>query len=135
MNNDQNQLRLLSIFHYIVGGLSALFACIPFIHFFLGLAMTSGWLEETEPVADTVGILFMVFAGIFILIGWTFAVLLIFAGHYLAVNRHYMFCLVIAALSCLFFPFGTVLGVFTIIVLNRESVKKLFDTNAKKLKS
>jgi hypothetical protein len=30
------------------------------------------------------------------------------------------------ALSCVFFPFGTVLGVFTIIVLARPSFRELF---------
>jgi hypothetical protein len=31
-----------------------------------------------------------------------------------------------ACIECLFLPFGTILGVFTIIVLSRESVKELF---------
>jgi len=31
-----------------------------------------------------------------------------------------------ACIECLFMPFGTVLGVFTILVLVRESVKQLF---------
>ena len=35
-----------------------------------------------------------------------------------------------AATMCLFMPFGTVLGVFTIIVLMRPSVKPLFDQAA-----
>jgi hypothetical protein len=33
-----------------------------------------------------------------------------------------------AAVECLFMPFGTVLGIFTIVVLNRDSVKPLFAT-------
>jgi hypothetical protein len=33
-----------------------------------------------------------------------------------------------ACIECLFLPFGTILGVFTIIVLSRESVKALFPT-------
>ena len=37
-----------------------------------------------------------------------------------------MYCLVVAAIECLFIPFGTVLGVFTIVVLNRSSVRSLF---------
>ena len=48
------------------------------------------------------------------------------AGRYLSQQRHYTFCLVMAAVACMFMPFGTVLGVFTIIVLVRESVKELF---------
>jgi len=37
-----------------------------------------------------------------------------------------MFCLVMAGVECIFTPFGTVLGVLTIIVLVRPSVKELF---------
>jgi hypothetical protein len=40
-----------------------------------------------------------------------------------------MFCLVMGGVECLFMPFGTVLGVFTIIVLMREPVKQLFGVN------
>jgi hypothetical protein len=35
----------------------------------------------------------------------------------------------VAALSCAFMPFGTVLGVFTIVVLVRPSVKQLFESS------
>jgi hypothetical protein len=62
-------------------------------------------------------------------LGWTLAVCMIIAGRFLAKRTHYMYCLVVAAISCIFFPFGTVLGVFTIIVLLRSSVKALFTAN------
>lgn len=32
VGKDLEHLRLLSIFHYVVGGLIALFACFPIIH-------------------------------------------------------------------------------------------------------
>jgi hypothetical protein len=35
-------------------------------------------------------------------------------------------CFAMAGVECIFMPFGTVLGVFTILVLNRQSVKELF---------
>jgi len=38
------------------------------------------------------------------------------------------FCLVMAGAECLFMPFGTVLGVFTIILLLQEPVKQLFNS-------
>jgi len=126
MNQELDHLRLLSIFHYVVGGMAALFACIPFIHFFLGLAMAAGWLENVDPVGQVFGIFFMVFAGMAILTGWTFSICVISAGRFLASRRRYMFCLVMAAVECMFMPFGTVLGVLTIVVLNRPSVKRLF---------
>ena len=36
------------------------------------------------------------------------------------------FCLVMGAVACMFMPVGTVLGVFTIVVLMKPSVKELF---------
>jgi hypothetical protein len=38
-----------------------------------------------------------------------------------------LFVFVVACCECLFMPFGTILGVFTIILLSRESVKSAFD--------
>ena len=52
--------------------------------------------------------------------------LLAVAGRRLAQRRSYMFCMVMAGVACMLTPVGTVLGVFTIIVLNRPSVRRLF---------
>jgi hypothetical protein len=46
-------------------------------------------------------------------------------GRSLALRKRYSFVFVMACVECLFIPFGTVLGVFTIIVLSRESVRAL----------
>ena len=126
MSQDSEHLKLLSIFHYVVAGLTALFACIPFIHFFMGLALATGAFPDTDPEAQPVGIFIMVFAGLFILAGWALAVLIAYAGRSLQTRRRYTYCLVMAGVECIFMPFGTVLGVFTIIVLMRDSVKELF---------
>jgi hypothetical protein len=63
---------------------------------------------------------------LFILAGWAFAVVVFLAGRFIASRKHYTFCFVVACIECMFMPFGTVLGVFTIIVLMRQSVKNLF---------
>ena len=126
MSQDSEHLKLLSIFHYVVAAMTALFACIPFIHFFMGLALATGAFPDTDPEAQPVGIFIMVFAGLFILAGWTLAILIAYAGRGLQTRRRYTYCLVMAGVECIFMPFGTVLGVFTIIVLMRDSVKELF---------
>jgi hypothetical protein len=59
--------------------------------------------------------------------GWTLAGLLIYAGRCLARRTRRLFCLVAAGLGCLFFPLGTVLGVFTFIVLSRPTVRAVFE--------
>jgi hypothetical protein len=126
MSQDSEHLSLLAIFHYVVAGMTALFACIPFIHFFVGLALATGALPDTDPEAQPIGLAIMVFAGLFIFAGWTLAILIAFAGRSLQTRSRYTFCLVMAGVECIFMPFGTVLGVFTIIVLMRDTVKELF---------
>ena len=129
MNKDEEHLRLLSIFHYIVGGLAGLFALFPVIHLVIGLVFILApevFESKGETPPALVGWLFVIFAGMFIITGWVLAGFIITAGRFLARRRHRLFCLVIAGIECAFMPFGTVLGVFTIIVLMRESVKELF---------
>jgi hypothetical protein len=130
MNQDAEHLRLLSIFHYVCAGLAALFACVPVIHLVLGIVIVthSGTFgpPNNQPPAF-LGWLFILFSLFVITCGLVFAALLAWAGRCLSQRRHYTFCLVMAAVACLFMPFGTVLGVFTILVLVRPSVKPWFE--------
>lgn len=54
------------------------------------------------------------------------AVHLILVGVKIRQRRWWTFCYLTGWGECLMFPFGTILGIFTIIVLGRPSVKKLF---------
>ena len=129
MTQEEEHLRLLSIFHYVVAGLAALFALFPIFHLVFGLIMVfaPGRVDgKEEAAAALIGWAFVIFAAAFIMIGWAFAACVLAAGRFLAQRRNYMFCLVMAAVECMFMPFGTVLGVFTIIALVREPVKQLF---------
>lgn len=131
MNQDEEHLRLLSIFHYIAAGLTGLCACVPVIHLVLGLGMLLApeefSISEQSPGPDRfVGALFTLFAGAFIMLGWVFAIATAYAGRCLAKRENRTFCFVVAALNCLNTPIGTILGVFTIIVLMRPSVEELF---------
>lgn len=47
-------------------------------------------------------------------------------GRWLARRTHYGFCYVISCLQCLQMPLGTLLGVFTLVVLNRPAVQAEF---------
>jgi hypothetical protein len=133
MEQDKQQLKLLSIFHFVLGGLAALIACIPIIHLTIGIGILSGSLfGESIPTDGAFpfslfGLAFTILPAIMILAGWAYAVGMVVAGNFLAKEKNYVFCLVMAAISCAFTPFGTVLGVFTIVVLMRPSVKQLFN--------
>jgi hypothetical protein len=128
-NQDEQYLKLLSIFHYVVGGLAGLFACFPIIHLVVGLGILISSLTSSShngPPA-LIGLFFVVFAVGFILIGWTFAICIMIDGRFIATRKHYMFCLIMAGIECMFSPFGTVLGVFTIVMLVRPTVKASFE--------
>jgi hypothetical protein len=125
---DSEHLKLLSIFHYVVGGMAGLFACIPIIHLVIGLVLLFA-PEKMGPGAPPprfIGMFLVAIALFIILTGWVFAILVFICGRFLALQRHYMFCLVMACVECTFMPFGTVLGVFTILVLARPTAKQLF---------
>lgn len=129
MDKDVEHLRLLSIFHYVVSGMAALFACFPCIHLMFGIAIVRGALNAGpghEPPPAFLGWFIIGLASAFIVLGWSFAIAVFLAGRFLTQRTHYLYCLVVAGLECLFMPFGTVLAVFTIAVLIQPSVKLLF---------
>ena len=127
MNKDLEHLRLLSIFHYVVGGLAGFFACFPLLHFIVGMVLLVVSVADGEPLLAVPGLIFMLLALVIMALGWSLAICLICAAGYLAQRRRYTFCLTTAGISCIFMPFGTVLGVFTLITLTRESVRTLFE--------
>ena len=129
MAQDDDHLKLLSVFHYVVGGLAGLFALFPILHLAFGLFFIlapQNFQGRGDPPPAFIGWFFVVFAGTIIVLGLLFALLVIAAGRSISRRKHYMFCLVMAGGECVFVPFGTVLGAFTIVVLMRESVKNLF---------
>lgn len=130
---DEEHLRLLSIFHYVVGGLGGLCALIPIIHVVLGLFFVFApekFRGNGPPPPAVLGWIFVILGAVFVVLGLVVAGCMVVAGRFLARRKHYTFCLVLAGVECLFMPFGTVLGILTIIVLNRESVKQMFNGRA-----
>jgi hypothetical protein len=131
MNQDVQHIKLLSIFHYVVGVLMGLFACIPIFHFGIGVMMIAAPNKmggSGPPPPPAIGWIFVLISAFIMFLGWTAAICLMVAGWFLPRYKHYLFCMIVAGIACLFQPFGTVLGVFTFIVLLRPSVKRLFET-------
>jgi hypothetical protein len=132
MTQDEQYLNLLSIFHYVVAGLTALFSCFFLIHIAIGIAMLCGAFEGKDAPPRFIGLLFIgllfiIFPALFIMTSWVLAGFMIAAGRKLRRRVSRTFCLVIAGVECILMPLGTVLGVFTIVVLMKESVKALFE--------
>jgi hypothetical protein len=131
IDQDLEHVRLVAIFHWVVAALAALVSLFPLLHLVVGIGMITGALGNTQDqgVLLLFGCFFVVFAGLFIVCGLTFAICLAIAGRRLREFRHHTYCLVMASLACMFIPFGTVLGVFTIILLVKPSIRAQFAEN------
>ncbi len=128
--HDADHLRLLSIFYFISAGVSGFFALFPLVYavmgiIFLSMPQSLQHGADNPPPALFGWILFGVGIG-FTLLLIAFAVAKLFAGLAIRKRRHRVFVLIVAGFSCLSIPYGTLLGVFTFIVLGRPSVTALF---------
>ena len=143
---DQEHLSALSIGHFILAGI-ALFSGIPALMWGVAGARlvdeVGGDLSRAmgdisgQQAADPFGggadtmiqnveslLITAVVAGLAIAL--ISAIHLAVVGVQLRKRRWWTFCYLTGWGECLMFPFGTILGIFTIIVLGRPSVKKLF---------
>jgi hypothetical protein len=131
INQDTEHLKILSICHYVLAGL-CIFPMLYGIFYmvmgvFFGAAMASVPQGRNEPPVFLFGGIFIVIGLVIFVIALTVGLLLFKSGRNLSRHSSYTFCFVIACISCVFMPFGTILGIFTIIVLMRDSVKALFN--------
>src|SRR5262249_40047476 len=131
MDRDTEQLNLLAIFHYVVASLAALFSFFPLLYTALGVififAARNGTAKPGEELPpEFLGWIFAVVGSLLFVISIVMAICILAAGRSLALRNLYTFAFVIVCIKCLFFPFGTILGFFTIVALSRESAKALF---------
>jgi hypothetical protein len=132
MNRDEEHLRLLSIFYYVIAGFNVMGACFFGVYIILGIFALVAPFTMGAPGShsdDIPAIVFIIIGLCGSLFIAALAGLNIFVGRSLSRKKLYSFCLVMAGISCVFFPLGTVLGVFSLIVLARPTVKALFDGN------
>ena len=129
-SNDVEHLRLLAIFHFVDAGLALLALMALAVHFTLFHAITNNpqmWQNNRpgpSPAAffEIFQVFYLIGAMWFILSG----VLNVISGFCLRARTNRTFSLVVAGFNCLHLPLGTALGVFTFIVLTRNSVRELY---------
>ena len=131
---DEEHLALLSIGYMISGGFNALFSLFGLFYVLIGiLVATFPAASNSTPKPGQMPAAFgLIFAGIglfFMAVLVTFAILKFRAASCLKQRKSRTFCMVVAGFTCLEFPYGTALGVWTFMTLGRESVVRLFDSN------
>lgn len=151
---DAEHLKLLAIFHYVLAGLQVLGACFFSLYVVAGVAMTripvstgtgggaggtggpgTGVSPADAKMFEMMAMVWTAIGGVGALVMLAVAVGAFFAGRFISARRHPTFVLVVAGIECLFFPLGTALGVFTIIVMVRPSVKDLFVSDGDRIEA
>lgn len=127
---DIEHLRQLAIFHFVGAGLALLGICFVGLHFMLFRAI----LLDPAFTANAKGgpppkEFFEIFMIFYIVAATWFALSglgNILSAIYLRQRRNRTFSMVVAAFNCIYMPLGTILGVFTFVVLTRDSVVDLY---------
>ena len=133
MEKDLEHLKLLGIFHYIWGALSLIGGIFIGGYFLvIGIILmnnppTSTSSEDSGTAGAVGGILIAVGVVLFLVVVVYGILTLMAGGKYRKHQGGYWFCFILAIVTLVIggIP-GIVLGIFSLIVLSRESVKVLF---------
>jgi len=123
---DKSILSTVGILYVAFGGLGCFFSLFPLLHIFMFGYMTPSVSAHSEQIPPFFAILFIGFSAIMIFIGELISILMIFAGLKMRSFKSYKFVLFVSVVSLFFFPFGTVLGILSIIFLQKPANKELF---------
>ncbi len=134
--DDEGHLNILAICTFCYAGLIGLFGLFFSIYLILGIVMAGSAVSTGGSSAGaeaTVGGIFIVIGALAMLFMWGKAALLIWSGLSLRKRTRPTLSFVVGCISCMNIPLGTTLGIFTIMVLNRPSVKALYAQRAAQL--
>jgi hypothetical protein len=128
---DGEHINLLSIFHFVLAGLTLVGILFLFLHYFImsAIFMNPDFWKSQKSAPPFPQDFLKVFIWFYFFMGAIFAiagVLNLLSGFFLRQRRHRTFSMVVAGLNCVQIPFGTVLGIFTIMVLSRNSVRERY---------
>ena len=124
-NNEH--LNLLSIFYFIYGGLTIFVSFILLLYAgIFSFIFSSGNINKiTDNTNELSDFPFGIITGIFIILFFvvlSYGILFIIAGLKMRKKQNRVFSMVIGIIAMLSFPLGTVLGVFAIIILSKDTV-------------
>jgi hypothetical protein len=131
---DDEHLKLLSIGYYVSAGITAAFSLFGLLYSIIGMFIliashsSSSLGRPGEPPPAFIGAMFMVFGLAMFAFTILAAILKFLAASRIKRRKSRVFCMLVAGISCIEIPYGTLLGVFTFMVLGRNSVRVLFES-------
>ena len=131
---DADHLKLLAVFHFVLASLSLVGLVFLFLHwFFLHSILGNPEMLKNAKSGPPPEAFFAIFRWIYVFMG-TFIVAAgignLLSGWFILKRQARTFSMVVAGLDCLCFPFGTALGVVTLMVLLRESVREVYEASS-----
>jgi uncharacterized protein (DUF1330 family) len=127
-SDSRNYLDPLATAHFVVGGLGYLVSFLPVLHIAMGIYFiinSSEFGTNGSPPAFF-GWIFVILGVLAILAGLALSTCILVAGFLLRRRKHYWICFALACVECIVAPFGTILGVLTIVTLCNDSAKSEF---------
>ena len=132
---DADHLQLLGIFHFLFAGLALVGLGFLGLHYALlryFVFNPNVWANQknSPPPAEFFQIFqwLYVVCGVLLLVG---GIANLLSGLWIRARKNRAFSLVVAGIDCIQIPFGTALGVLTIIVLMRDSVRETYAQSAR----
>lgn len=130
---DDEHLKVLWICYIVSAAVSALFSVIGLFYMAMGMfmgamisQMPNNGPGNNQPPPAFVGWLFGGIGFVFFLLMIAIGLLKLRAAFCIKQRKSRTFCMIVAAICCLGIPYGTLLGVFTFLVLGRGSVMSQF---------
>ena len=127
METQSNNLDTFKIL-FIIKAVFNLFGALFFLGygFFMSMVFTDAATTAQDMpfnISNFIGII----AGLGFILCLVFAIVTFLAGRYLGKAKNYTFILVVSILNCLTGISGILLGIFTILEINKPHVKVLFE--------
>ena len=134
-DRNEEHLKLLGIGHYVMAGLDLLGCAGGAVYLAMAMFVPAAMEQSGDPkmpesMPETVGIAMAVIGGGLVLFSVLMACLTAYSGWSLHHHRNKILIYVVSAIHLLSMPIGTILGVLTIIVMQRPDVAARFDRHS-----
>jgi hypothetical protein len=125
MNTEDHNLGIYRILYIIKGVITMLFSLLPLTYIIIAsFVFNNAELPEGEA---QLGTMVMMTLGIIVfLFLLALGILTLLTAKYLGEKRNYDFIFVMAIVNCLTGILGIILGIFSVLELNKPHVKRLF---------
>ena len=131
---DEEQLKLIVIFQSIYGSFTILFSLMFIAHIYFANTFLndpkffSRFLKEEVIISNPSELvrLITIMSIVMIAVGCFIGIINLLSAYFIKKRKKRIFCIVVACINCIQIPIGTILGVFILNVLSRNSVEKLY---------